>query len=251
MKKIAVVLAVVALIAFGATAAMAGISFTKHNLSSTGSGTYKASAGQQNDEICVWCHTPHGANTSFNAVPLWNKATTTTLGYTMYSSAVTSHTAPDASPNGGSMACLSCHDGVNGINSLINQAGQGGYDAAGTNVAFNTVAAGTPLALLAQDLGSYTNIGRDLTNDHPISVVYNQSSTAITPVFRLRNVTTTPANWGTMRILDVLRNDRVECVSCHEPHLAYGDTLFSATAGTMFLRVNNTGSQLCLGCHDI
>ena len=29
------------------------------------------------DEVCVFCHTPHGANTSASA-PLWNKGVTTT-----------------------------------------------------------------------------------------------------------------------------------------------------------------------------
>ena len=56
------------------TAAFAGqaaaqITGTQHNLS--------AQAGIDNDEICVYCHTPHGADTTVEA-PLWNKPATGT-----------------------------------------------------------------------------------------------------------------------------------------------------------------------------
>ena len=54
------------------------ISSTKHNLSSSGPGTTKSSTETQ---ICVFCHTPHGADigpsagpqSSVGAAPLWNK----------------------------------------------------------------------------------------------------------------------------------------------------------------------------------
>ncbi|MBI5211852.1 MAG: hypothetical protein HY957_00575, partial [Nitrospirae bacterium] len=75
MKGKVLVLVVAAIVLLGAGVALAGISSTKHNLSSGGPGTVKASAGQQNDEICVYCHTPHFANTGFTGAPLWNKAT--------------------------------------------------------------------------------------------------------------------------------------------------------------------------------
>ncbi len=44
----------------------AGIASTKHNLSSGGPGPNKTDA---TDQICVFCHTPHGSDTSA-AVPL-------------------------------------------------------------------------------------------------------------------------------------------------------------------------------------
>ena len=49
----------------------AGIADTKHNL---GSGPGPGGRNQVSDtaEICVFCHTPHGADTSAPA-PLWNK----------------------------------------------------------------------------------------------------------------------------------------------------------------------------------
>jgi len=53
---------------------------TKHNLSFTGPGTIKATTETQ---ICVFCHTPHGAN--LDQPPLWNR-TLSTANYTPYTS---------------------------------------------------------------------------------------------------------------------------------------------------------------------
>jgi hypothetical protein len=50
---------------------------TKHNLSTSGSGTTHAAAGGTS-EVCVFCHTPHGATTADDGgtalrAPLWNR----------------------------------------------------------------------------------------------------------------------------------------------------------------------------------
>ncbi len=83
-------------------------------------------------EICVFCHTPHGGrpSTASTAVPLWNRAFPNDAAvYTMYDS-------PNfdgqqfTKPQGVSLACLSCHDGSVGIDSLINAPGSGGFIAA-------------------------------------------------------------------------------------------------------------------------
>src|SRR3954468_19682487 len=58
-----------------AGAANAGIANTKHNLSTSGTGAVHVSTGTE--EICVFCHTPHGSDTSA-PVPLWNKQLPTT-----------------------------------------------------------------------------------------------------------------------------------------------------------------------------
>ena len=226
---------VVAIALLGAGVALAGISTTKHNLSSTGTGTIKAVATDQNGEICVWCHTPHASNTAFIGAPLWNKATPTAT-YTMYGTTLAGST-PDATPNGITKACLSCHDGVSAINSLVNQAGAGGYTAAGTNVAFGTTLAGTALTMPA----GVTQIGTSLANDHPVSIIYTASKAGLKA---------TTSAFGTKTIADVLRSGKVECSSCHDPHVASGDTTGQGTtAGALFLRMSNTGSALCLGCH--
>ena len=235
MKGKIIIIMVVAIALLGAGAALAGISATKHNLSSTGTGTVKASAGQQNDEICVYCHTPHFANTGFTGAPLWNKATPSG-SYTMYGTTIAG-TTPDATPNGVTKACLSCHDGVNAINSLVNQAGAGGVVAAGTNVAFGATPLGTALLMT----GTSTNIGQTLADDHPVSITYTAGKASL-------KATTTA--FGTATLAELLRSGKVECSSCHDPHAASGDmTGQGTTAGALFLRLANAGSALCLSCH--
>jgi hypothetical protein len=235
-KIFSVAAAMAAVIAlFCAGAAQASISTTKHNLSSTGPGSIKGSVGQQNDEICVWCHTPHSANTGFTGAPLWNKATPAT-SYTMYGPTIAG-TPTDATPAGISKACLSCHDGVSAINSIVNAAGSGGLVAGGATVAFGATAAGTGVLMPA----GASNIGTTLADDHPVSLAYTAgkgSLVATTTVF------------GTGTIADLLRTGKVECSSCHDPHVAAGDTTVQGTvASALFLRKSNAGSALCLSCH--
>lgn len=86
-------------------------------------------------EVCVFCHTPHGGRPSdpSTAVPLWNRAMPdTSQVYQMYNSpnfdGATSWI--NGKPQGVSLACLSCHDGTVGIDSLINAPGSGGFIAA-------------------------------------------------------------------------------------------------------------------------
>lgn len=223
VRVLLVMVMAIALLAAGVT--LASITNTKHNLSATGPGTIKASSGQQNNEICIWCHTPHHANTALQ--PLWNKATPT-ANYTMYGNTIAG-TAPATSPQGVTRACLSCHDGVSGINSLINQAGAGGLNATGTPVAFGNTAAGTNVVLTG-----VANIGTTLANDHPVSIDYTAGRASL-------KATSTTINWiGANTIGALLRSGRVECSSCHEPH---------SNVNTLFLRTSNSGSALCLGCH--
>ena len=65
-----VIFFLVCLLAMGAGAANVGQS--KHNLSVTGVGTLTAnkSAAGASTEICIFCHTPHSANSE---MALWNR----------------------------------------------------------------------------------------------------------------------------------------------------------------------------------
>jgi hypothetical protein len=80
-------------------------------------------------EVCVFCHTPHGAAPNVQGgAPLWNRKTHLSGNFTPYS-------APNfdaagqtpGQPKGVSLACLSCHDGVIGLDALINAPGSGGF----------------------------------------------------------------------------------------------------------------------------
>ena len=239
-------IAAAALLTFGVTSAMAVITGSKHDLSATGGGTIKANAGQNNDEICVYCHTPHASNTDFTGAPLWNKATPSGT-FTMYGATsagvagtTIAGTATDAAPSAPSLACLSCHDGVSAINSIVNAPGSGGYVAGGQNVAFGSTAAGTAFTMPA----GVTQIGTDLTNDHPVSITYVEGAASLKPT------TTAVTGWsGACTIADLLRNGKVQCVSCHDPHLGESDTFLRRNAANVG-EASNKGSAVCLTCHD-
>lgn len=244
---------------------VAQISSSKHNLGSLGNSvtnsTFSGTA-----EICVFCHTPHGANTGV-AAPLWNK-TVPSGPYTTYSTGNSSSIDGDVAPVGSvSLACLSCHDGSLAIATMINKPGSGGYDPAGS-VLTGTWTSGsgnvdTGSGMMAA--GAITNLGTNLVNDHPIGIGYcgastapsgatltcgdadfNAPSTAVVNSTRIWFVEGTGGDsirQKTDLSLYTRSADpipRVECASCHDPH---------NTANGTFLRRSNANSALCLTCH--
>ena len=248
--------------------AQAQIKDTKHNLGSSGTGTNKFSGTA---EICVFCHTPHGADTSA-AVPLWNRALPTTT-FTTYDSLGTSSLDGKTAPVGSvSIACLSCHDGATSMSTVINQPGSGGYVSTGSAMT-GTWSGANQLNGTLGVTGQITNIGTDLKNDHPVGIQYGGGGlTASTPNGTLKDadfkaaasasLNNTQVWWvdtettpnGTRQKTDMLLYTRaatagytgqaeaepfVECASCHDPH----------TKNTTFLRIENTGSAVCLACH--
>lgn len=163
-------------------------------------------------EICKPCHTPHNAksNTNFDA-PLWNHALTTAT-FETYKSPSFNATVGQPSPS--SKACLSCHDGTVALNSF------------GSSEGSSIFAAGA------------LRIGSDISNDHPVSFEYN--SELVTKDKGLRDPTTET-------IASMLIGGKVECASCHDVHASKGN---SAAAGGKLLVVTNSGSALCLTCHN-
>ncbi|MFQ5564146.1 MAG: cytochrome c3 family protein [Parvularculaceae bacterium] len=226
----------------GATLAQ-GISGSAHDLA-TGVG--------DNNEICVYCHTPHGARTDIEA-PLWNKPAGT-ASYTTYDS--TTIDGDVLAVGSVSIACLSCHDGTQARDAVINAPGSG----LGTS----------PLGTLGPMPGTVVaNLSEDLTNDHPIGIQYggfDPGTGQVDPDFknttnglnsatilgRLRwwVDTEAPGN-GTRNKTDMILYTRdnggsdqpfVECASCHDPHRGTG-------TDPAFMRISNTGSAVCLSCH--
>ncbi|MCF6218360.1 MAG: cytochrome c3 family protein [Gammaproteobacteria bacterium] len=81
-------------------------------------------------EVCVYCHTPHGANTSSGGLrmPLWNRTVNPSLTYQPYDMPTTLGFAGEQNvthPGPASLTCLSCHDGVTAVDSIINMPGSG------------------------------------------------------------------------------------------------------------------------------
>ncbi|MGE5623043.1 MAG: hypothetical protein ACM3WS_07810 [Bacillota bacterium] len=107
------------------------IANTRHNLTqrqNAGGPTGAMMDNYRNDygEVCVYCHTPHGANTTIT-LPLWNRTIKATM-YTTYNQLGTSTlTQTVAQPGNNSLACLSCHDGQSAVDSIINMPGSVRY----------------------------------------------------------------------------------------------------------------------------
>ena len=242
---------------------------TPHDLSAV---TGMDSDGKTNGEICVFCHTPHASNTAFTGAPLWNKAGPTAPVYTLYGAvdgagdaltdtqgetiAGTKVGDANGSLSSPSLACLSCHDGVSAIDSVLNAPGSGMNTVAGT-IQMGELATTSIGRLLGGNIGGGAGgTGVDMSNDHPVSVIYGGDDA--NPPASLKGTGASITGWvgagATGTIADILRNGRVECSSCHDPHNGYASPAQQGVLTTApqvnYLRMTNAGSALCLGCHD-
>ncbi|MEN8194091.1 MAG: hypothetical protein ABFS12_14800, partial [Bacteroidota bacterium] len=125
------------------------LSSTVHNLSVSGPGSIKATS---ETELCVFCHTPH--NSSPRA-PLWNKDDPG-VSYTLYNSSTSEATI--GQPDGSSILCLSCHDGTIALGSVLSRT---------SDISFVSSITTMP--------SGASNLSTDLSDDHPISLVYNSA----------------------------------------------------------------------------
>ncbi|MBE7414221.1 MAG: hypothetical protein HS130_02885 [Deltaproteobacteria bacterium] len=267
-----------------------GIGKSRHNLGALG-GPMRTNS---TTEICVFCHTPHHSNVDGFAanekVPLWNR-TNSTNAYTPYGTTVAGTMV--AQVGGGTLACLSCHDGVTTFDNLVNAPGKGlntgrqywkfamGVDGAGNNEdpwagsGRYRSALGCSGGSCHKNAGDWsygddyigrlniggrtgesggrgfgTIYGEGLSNDHPVSITYYGSDHVDGGKASLRDSSTPLASidlasdvWSTSHaavqadgnltqnrwavngfitnnatIGDLLRNNKVECTSCHDPH---------------------------------
>jgi len=196
-------------------ASQADVRSTKHNLSASSTNTIRAATV---NEVCVFCHTPHGA---YQSRPIWNRNLSYQDNVTLYN--VYGSTTLDSNvvrPTGASKLCLSCHDGTLAFGSLMNLDAQ--------RPANVTMQGGVTTMPPGRTL-----LGTDLRNDHPISMVPNTAADPeiqVPPVgdaVRLREGSTPGVK------------DTVQCTSCHDPHLPT----------FKFLVKSNLRGAVCLTCH--
>jgi hypothetical protein len=131
---------------------------TKHNLSANQDIELDPTAG---GEVCVFCHTPHGANPDTPGdAPLWNRALPDGAQFTAYSSPNfdAKGTTP-GTPKGVSLACLSCHDGTIAFDAMINAPGSGGFFPGNRGTV-----AGSGSGTLVLGTSAFTGPGVDNTN---------------------------------------------------------------------------------------
>lgn len=219
MKKTALLTA--ALVVLATVASAASIKDSKHDLSSTSGTTGQKSA--TTTEICVFCHTPHNPAQD---VPLWNRTNPGAGGWTMYASPTLTASATTKLSGGTfdadsiSLFCLSCHDGTTALGAMHNMP---------------TVADVTPaMSAVYAKIGGGT---KDLTNDHPVGFDYAAAQAQDAGLVLKATASTA---LGGNAFFGAAGNN-IECASCHKVH---------DPANAPFLRIANTGSALCLACHN-
>ena len=201
MKFFKIILAVLTICAIGF--AQISVVNSAHNLSTSGPA---AQASNDQDRICVFCHTPHNGGTDV----LWNRNNPVAGNFTARTGATLQE---------GSLKCLSCHDGATAVNNLVD----------GTVADFTDAIADGSVIGAGSVLVGGGNLGTDLHNDHPVGIDYPADGTAY---FH---------NASALNDAE-LKGGQVACASCHNPHdMQYG----------AFLIAGNSGSALCLDCHDM
>jgi len=215
MKKFLVLFLALMLVAGFSTASFAVISGSVHDFS-TNPNTF--------GQICVVCHAPHNVATPV-IPPLWNHEVTTAT-YIVYDSP-TLDAGPLGQPSGSTLLCLSCHDGTVAVDSF------GG-------------ATGT------QFISGPSNLGTDLSNDHPISFTYDTAlATTDGGLWDPSGTTVTIGSGGFTRtgtIQEVmLQADQLQCASCHDVH---NDFVAGGIGGDPLLLISKSSSKICLTCHN-
>ncbi|MBF0428335.1 MAG: cytochrome c3 family protein [Magnetococcales bacterium] len=269
-----------------------GIAYTRHNLTQSTTGISSAMMTVRNNygEVCVYCHTPHGANENI-AAPLWNRTFKDTTYQTYDQLGTSTLTATVNAPGLNSLTCLSCHDGTVAIDSIINMPGSGRYNANSRTshqeafldswvaVPGQTTVSGKHHALaenspattggclschsgpngpeVATDF-TVAAIGTDLRNDHPVGIDIPTPRFGVD--FREPNV-----NLDRISFYDLDGDSKPDAneiryyktgstyrVECASCHDPHG---VSPAVGSpvlpTFLRKTNASSALCLTCHAL
>nr|MDP2191902.1 cytochrome c3 family protein [Rhodoferax sp.] len=259
-----VLVAAIAQAQIAATNKIPDVRGTKHNLSAAPDGSATPSGGTvpvravkatSETQVCVFCHTPHGATTGIVA-PLWNR-TLSTQTYTPYASSSMEADAAElaAAPGGGSKLCLSCHDGTMAIDKVNVLNG-----ATGVTIPMTT-ASPVKMPSGSATTGFTRNLGVNLSADHPISFTYSSTIAGYDGELRSpdgalvgnRVAGATPPKMP-------LENGQMQCATCHDPHLRDKTT---SNGNAKFLRMNRfqvtqptggafspAGDIICLACHD-
>jgi predicted CXXCH cytochrome family protein len=183
---------------------------TRHNLSISGPGLITASSESR---ICIFCHIPHQKGSAIRY--LWNRSDPGNAYIPYFSSTLQ---ADVRQPTGASRMCLSCHDGTIALGAIASSP---------TEIPFKG-----GIRYIPQD--SLSNLGTNLSDDHPISFIYDEMLSLQKRQLRL------PSMLPPQVKLD--EDNQLQCTACHDPHHnPYGQ----------FLVMDNMGSQLCIACHDM
>jgi len=217
MKKISII-AVLAV--FAATSALAAVSVvgSRHDMVAS---NFATGAGGST-EVCIFCHTPHGAQTSVTQAPLWNNTAAASVG-ALYNSTTMNFTATVEQVNAtDARLCLACHDG--GVGMPVNQPNSGDME----------------ITAASLSMSSNALLSTDLSNDHPIGMDLGLTPEGTDP--GIRPLATIIGATGFNENPFYGAANTMWCSTCHDVH--DGDPLTAP-----FLRMSNAGSAMCKACH--
>lgn len=174
---------------------------------------HNLSLGTANPGGCAFCHAPHSTNV---VAPLWNhQLSPDPTKYTPYTSSTYAQANEPVSTR--SKLCLSCHDGTVAL---------------GQTIAFG------PLETTAA-LSPRTNLGANLATDHPFEFTMPAVDDG---EIRLSLTTASPTTPdSSVR----LYSNKIECITCHDPHVPNNDAVVQK-----FLVRDNANGAICNACHD-
>ena len=224
------VLAAAVLMAWGSPVAAQGartVVGSPHDLSMRGGLPGGPPGSEVGSDVCVHCHTGHLGRAQG---ALWSRTESPRV-YIPYSSETMD--ARTGQPDGDSKLCLSCHDGAIASNTIA-----GSTPAPATHV---LPMPGSPFAPPAGMRGPVIEaIGPDLSDDHPISFVYDAGLAMRDG--QLAVPEQTYAGTGHTVSRDMLDSKRkMQCTSCHDAH---------DNGRGYFLRLTNDDGRLCAACHQ-
>jgi hypothetical protein len=253
----------------------------QHDLSLGGAGSFTF----KTQEVCVFCHTPHGANADVredtkidigsntydigtgNRILLWNRALANLGSGSFYSAYQSSSMNSQMSQiRAYSLLCLSCHDGVSAMNVLVKNPVFFQPDVNGNVEATGEDQMGDAEGLSINIGGREDTSGADtevinLSDDHPVGIDYTSAlaladTGLLAPtsfvdmtngiVYQDSNPSVLANAIGVIRLFPgPAGNTSIECSTCHDVHSTPKDA--DGTSG--FLAVSNSNSALCTACH--
>lgn len=196
-----------------------------HDLSARG-GVPGGPQGATGSDVCIHCHTGHLGRAQG---PLWSRKDAPRV-YVPYSSDTMD--ARTGQPDGASKLCLSCHDGAIASNTIA--------AAASPRRPPVVLAPGSPFAPPDRAPSPVVQaIGPDLSDDHPVSFVYDAGLAMRDGLLAVPEQTF--AGTGRTIAHDMLdRKHKVQCTSCHDAH---------DNGRGAFLRLPQEDGRLCTTCH--
>ncbi len=206
-----------------------GIGFSRHNL-----GRYGGNVRTETTfDICVYCHTPH--RPSDKGGPIWEGGAAASRNFTAYGTSLEGTKISTVGLGSPSLACLSCHDGTAAPDNVARSPGKKREPQKKTPGQWGFLVDETKMDQTL--VSTRLLLGPLLTDDHPVNVLFRggqyaslrKKSTIISRINLVAGLRTPteriPNLWSikgfisdTATIGDLLRDGRIECSSCHDPH---------------------------------